>query len=48
MRQASQNFVFGRIGPGEGHVLADRAIEQERFLQHHAELRAVGLAAAPC
>ena len=26
----------------EGHVLADRAIEQKRFLQHDAELRAVG------
>ena len=39
----AQNLCFGRIGPREGDVLADRAVEQERVLQHHAKLRAVGI-----
>ena len=41
MRQASQDLLLGRVGPREGDVLADGAVEQERVLQHHAELRAV-------
>ena len=40
-----QHLLLGRVGPREGDVLADRAVEQERLLQHHAELRAVGVEA---
>ena len=38
-----QNLLLRRVGLGERHVLANRSVEQERILQHHAELRAVRL-----
>ena len=40
-----QDLLFGGIGPGERHVLANGSVEQKRFLQHHAELRAIGIQA---
>ena len=41
MRQAARTCSSVASGPREGDVLADRAVEQERLLQHDAELRAV-------
>ena len=40
-----KNLRLTGIRPGEGDVLADRAVKQKRLLQHHAELRAVGIQA---
>ena len=45
MRHASRICSFGGIGPGERHVLPNGSIEQERFLQDDAELRAIGVQA---
>ena len=36
-----EELLFGGVGPGEHHVLANGAVEQERLLQNDAELRAV-------
>ena len=38
-----QDLLLRGVGPREGDVLLDRAVEQERVLQHHAQLRAVGI-----
>ena len=38
-----QNFFLARVGPRKRHVLANRAVKQERLLQHDAEPRAVGI-----
>ena len=38
-----ENLFLGRVGSGERHVFANRAVEEKRFLQHHAELRAIGI-----
>ena len=35
------DFFFARAGPGKRHVLPDRAVKQERFLQHNSQPRAV-------
>ena len=40
-----QDLLLGRAGPREGDVLANGAVEQEGVLQHHAQLRAVGIQA---
>ena len=38
-----QELLFGRIGPRKHDVLANRAIEEKRVLQHHAQLRPKGI-----
>ena len=43
MRQARRISSSVALGPGEGDVLADGAVEQERVLQDDAELRPVRL-----
>ena len=40
-----QDLLFGGMRPGERDVLPNGPVEQKRFLQHHAELRAVGVQA---
>ena len=37
-----ENSLFGRIGPRESHVLANRSVEKKCILQDDPELRAVG------
>ena len=38
-----KKLLLGRIGPGEHDVVADRSIEEERVLQHHAQLAAIAV-----
>ncbi len=38
VRQVAQHLLVGGVGPGEGDVVADRPVEQERLLGHHTEL----------
>ncbi len=40
-----ENLFLGRAGAREGDVFFDGAVEQERVLQHHAQLRAVAVQA---
>ena len=40
-----QNLLLGGMRPGESDVLPNGSVEQKRFLQHHAELRAIGVQA---
>src|SRR6266849_2019349 len=41
----AHDFFFAGAGPGEGHILTDRAVKQERLLQHHAQARAIRIEA---
>ncbi len=38
-----QEFLFPRLRMREHHILFDGAIEEKRFLQHHAQLRAIAV-----
>ena len=38
-----QDLFFRGVRPRERDVLANRAVEQKRVLQNHAELRAIGI-----
>ncbi len=39
----AKNFFLSGVRLGERHILANRAVEEKRILQHHAQLRAVRL-----
>ena len=39
----AEQFLFGRVRLGERYVLANGSVEQKRILQHHAQLRSIGL-----
>ena len=41
------HLLVGRVGAGEAHVVGDRAREEERVLEHHAELAPVAAELAP-
>ena len=41
----AHDFFFAGVRPGKCHIFANRAVEQERFLQHHAQPGAIRIEA---